>query len=49
MTLECNVSNVDLDIRVALALHHAPHQVILGHQILSLQKVNPQHPLEEKY
>lgn len=48
MTLEGHSPNVDLDIRVTLTLHHAPHQVILGYQILSFQKVNPQHPLQAK-
>lgn len=48
MTLECNSSYVDLDIGVALALHHAPHQVVLGNQILGLQQVNPQQPLQDE-
>lgn len=37
VTLEYSASYVDLNVGVALALHHAPHQVILGHQVLSLQ------------
>lgn len=32
LTRECFAPDVDLDIGVTLALHHAPHQVILGHQ-----------------
>lgn len=48
MTLECNSPDVNLDIGVTLALHHAPHQVVLGHQILSLQQVNPQQPLQDE-
>lgn len=48
MTLEGHSPNDDLDIRVTLALHHAPHEVILGYQILSFQKVDPQHPLQAK-
>lgn len=37
VTLERSATYVDLNIRVTLALHHAPHQVILGHQVLSFQ------------
>lgn len=37
VTLEHSATYVDLDVRVTLALHHAPHQVILGHQVLSFQ------------
>lgn len=48
MTLKCNLSYVNLDIGVTLALHHATHQVVLSNQILSLQQVNPQQPLQVK-
>lgn len=48
MTFKCNRAYVDLDIGVALALHHAPHQVVLCNQILGLQQVNPQQPLEHE-
>lgn len=36
LTLKHNSSYVDLDIGVTLALHHASHQIVLGHQILGL-------------
>lgn len=41
VTLEYSATYVDLNVGVTLALHHAPHQVILGHQVLSFQQVNP--------
>ena len=47
MTLECYAPYVDLDVGVTLALHHAPHQVVLSNQILGLQQVNPQQPLQD--
>lgn len=47
MTFESNCPYVDFDIRVTLALHH--HNIILGHQILSLQQVNPQQPLQDEH
>lgn len=37
VTLEYSATYVDLNVGVTLAFHHAPHQVILGHQVLSLQ------------
>lgn len=37
VTLEYSATYVNLNVGVALAFHHAPHQVILGHQVLSLQ------------
>lgn len=48
MALECNLAYIDLDIGIALALHHPPHQVILCNQILGLQQVNPQEPLQHE-
>lgn len=47
MALKSNIAYVNLHIRITLALHHAPHQVILCHQILGLQQVDPQHPLQD--
>lgn len=48
MTFKCDTPYVDLDIGVTLALHHAPHQVIFGNQMLRLQQVNPQQPLQDE-
>lgn len=48
VTLKLGISDMDLNVGVTLALHHAPHQVVLGNQILGLQQVDPQHPLQDK-
>lgn len=38
--------DTNLDIGVALPLHHAPHEVVFGNEVLSLHKVDPQHSLQ---
>lgn len=35
----------DLDIGVALPFHHAPHEVVLGDQVLGLHQMDSQHSL----
>lgn len=40
-----DTSNTDLDIRVALSLHHAPHEVVLGYKVLGLHKMDAQDSL----
>lgn len=47
MTPEIKTAHIYLDIRITLALHHAPHQVILRYQVLGLQQVDPQYPLQD--
>ena len=37
---ECDTSHTDLNIRVALPLHHAPHEVVLGYQALGLHQMD---------
>lgn len=38
-------SNVDLQIGVTFAFHHAAHQVVFGNEILAGQEVNPEETL----
>lgn len=45
MTAEGDTCHTDLDVGVALALDHAPHEVVLSYQILRLHQVDPQHSL----
>lgn len=40
-----DASHPDLDIGVALPLHHAPHEVVLRYQVLGFHQVDAQHPL----
>lgn len=40
-----DASHPDLDIGVALPLHHAPHEVVLCYQVLGFHQVDAQHPL----
>lgn len=40
-----DTSHADLDIGVTLALDHAPHEVVLGYQVLGLHQMDTQHSL----
>lgn len=40
-----NAGHTDLDIGVTLPFHHAPHEVVLGDQVLGLHQMDSQHPL----
>lgn len=45
ITLERDLSNIDLGIGVTLALHHTAHLIVFGNQTLSLQQDDSQQPL----
>lgn len=40
-----DASHADLDVGIALPLHHAPHEVVLCYQALGLHQVDAQHSL----
>lgn len=40
-----DASHPDLHVGVALPLHHAAHEVVLGYQVLGFHQVHAQHPL----
>lgn len=40
-----DAGHADLDIGVALPFHHAPHEVVLGDQVLGLHQMDAQHSL----
>lgn len=45
---ECFPTDIDLDIRVTLAFHHAPHQVVFGNKVLPGQQVDSEQPLQKQ-
>lgn len=47
MTPEGLSPDTRLHIGVALPLHHAAHEIVLGDQVPRLHQMNPQHPLED--
>lgn len=43
-----DAGHADLDIGVALPFYHAPHEVVLGNQVLGIHQMDPQHPLWDR-
>lgn len=48
LTFKGFTSDLDLDIRVTLALHHPTHQIVFRNQVLTLHEVDTQHTLQEQ-
>ena len=42
---EGDACHTDLDVGVTLPLHHSPHEVVLGYQVLGLDQMNTQNSL----
>lgn len=45
MAAESYTSDTNLDVGVTLSFHHAPHEVVLGYQVLGLHQMDSQHSL----